>query len=613
MKPPLSSRSSRTVSLSLALAGVVLAILAGAFTARAGAQAAEPLPAGYWDSEHTGPILQQTLTLRLAPDLSGLTPGERAALEALLEVGGIFQDLYEQQRHPQARVARAALEALDRARGGTPETRALVDLYRLNQGPIATTLDNTREPFLPVAASPPGGSLYPDGVTKTELEAFLAAHPQDRAGLLAERTVVRRADAEGLRPGREALERHPGLALLNPGLHERLSRSEKTGGFVSLPYAVAYAEPLVRAHDLLRLAADAVEPDDAELAGYLRNRGRDLVTNDYESGDAAWVTGRFGRLNTQLGAYEVYDDALFGVKAFFGASLLLRDEAASARLRQAIAGLQGLEDRLPYDAKKRVRQDIPVGVYDVIADFGQARGTNTATILPNDPLYARRYGRTILLRANIMRHPELFANAERAWRAVMADPFDDDLALDGDFQRTLWHEVGHYLGVDRTADGRGLDAALEAQSSRLEEMKADLVSLFSGPALRSRGYYDDAGLRALYASGIRRTFQTARPRPDQPYQTMQLAQLNFFLDRGLVRFDAARGELAIAYGRYHDVVAELLAEVLALQRSGDPAGAAAFFERWTGWEEALHGVLARKISAERRDRFRLVRYAALGE
>ena len=33
----------------------------------------------------------------------------------------------------------------------------------------------------------------------------------------------------------------------------------------------------------------------------------------------------------------------------------------------------------------------------MIADFGQARGGNTATILPNESYLARRYGRTILL------------------------------------------------------------------------------------------------------------------------------------------------------------------------------------------------------------------------
>jgi hypothetical protein len=70
--------------------------------------------------------------------------------------------------------------------------------------------------------------------------------------------------------------------------------------------------------------------------------------------------------------------------------------------------LQALEDSLPYEHHKKVREDIPVGVYDVIADFGQARGGNTATILPNESYLARRYGRTILLRANIMRDQNIF-------------------------------------------------------------------------------------------------------------------------------------------------------------------------------------------------------------
>ena len=115
-------------------------------------------------------------------------------------------------------------------------------------------------------------------------------------------------------------------------------------------------------------------------------------------------------------------------------------------------GLQAIEDALPYDRRKRVREDIPVGVYDVIADFGQSRGGNTATILPNDALHARRYGRTILLRANIMRSPEIFAGGRCGLAGGgRAGPFAADLTADSNFHRTLWHEVGHYLGVDRTA------------------------------------------------------------------------------------------------------------------------------------------------------------------
>ena len=39
-------------------------------------------------------------------------------------------------------------------------------LYRLFQGPIATTLDNKREPFLPVDGLKPWKNMYPWGITK---------------------------------------------------------------------------------------------------------------------------------------------------------------------------------------------------------------------------------------------------------------------------------------------------------------------------------------------------------------------------------------------------------------------------------------------------------------
>ncbi|WPB75784.1 hypothetical protein KYC5002_43180 [Archangium violaceum] len=90
------------------------------------------------------------------------------------------------------------------------------------------------------------------------------------------------------------------------------------------------------------------------------------------------------------------------------------------------------------------RSRTPVGGYDVIADFGQARGTNTASILPNDALFSRRYGRTILLRDNIMKNPDIFAADERIWRAVTVEAHAADLAPEGNSQRTLWHEIGHY-------------------------------------------------------------------------------------------------------------------------------------------------------------------------
>lgn len=577
---------------------------------------AQQLPDGYWSLEKSRPLIERSATTRLAPDLSRLSEREKQTVDLLLQAGAKFQELYEVSRHRQALESWSALRALDQRLGSPAATQNLLTLYRLNQGPIAATLDNKREAFLPVDAPVPGRNVYPWGITKSEVDAFLAAHPAERDAILGERTVVRRATAANIDADRATLRSYPAVAHFQPELAEKLSTlASKADPSVlyAVPYSVAYAKQLTEASRLLQRAATTIEPEDAEFARYLRNRARDLVTNDYESGDAAWVTGHFQRLNAQIGAYETYDDALYGAKAFHSFNVLLLDEPATTALRSAMKGLQVLENALPYERHKRIREDIPVGIYEVIADFGQARGGNTASILPNDALFARRYGRTIMLRENIMKNPDIFATSKRGWDAVLDAPHAGDLRPEGDFQRTLWHEVGHYTGVDRDKRDRDLAIALEDYADSIEEMKADLVSLFAVPQLRASNYYDDATVRAVYAAGIRRTLQTAQPRNDQPYQRMQLLQFNYFLENGLLTFDETTKRLSVHYEKYPEVVAALLREVLSLQNEGDKAGAARFFERYSRWTPELHDVIAARMREAQGPRYRLFRYAALGE
>jgi len=568
-------------------------------------------PRTAWPSTKVQAVLERTARTRLAPDLSHLTAGERTAVARLLQVGGIFQDLYEQQRHRSALTARAALEKATDAR-----SRELLTLYALNQGPIATTLENAREPFLAVDPAPPGKNVYPWDLTEKEFQAYLTANPGERPTLTHLRHVVRRADAGSLARDLAVLGRHPVLEALHPGLKSKLARLAQTPNrarLYGLPYSVAYAGESIRAHRLLHEAADAVERDDEEFARFLRNRARDLLTDDYEAGDASWLKGRFKRLNAQIGAYETYDDELMGTRAFYGLSLLALRIDESVALRKALQGVQSLEDSLPIDRHKRVIEDIPVGVYDVIADFGQARGGNTATNLPNEAYLVDRYGSLILLRANIMRDADIFGGSNRTWTSVMAPEFHAHLTGDANFYRTLWHEVGHYLGPDKTRDDREFDAVLGADAALLEEMKADLVSLFVGRELRARNYFSESQLTSHYASGILRVLQNNKPRRGQPYNMMQLMQWNWFLDRGVLRFDRAGGTMSIDYARYHDAVRELLKEVLTLQDAGDRNVATAFIDRWSSWDESLHGRIAAAIREQQRSRFRLFEYAALGK
>jgi hypothetical protein len=602
---------------------VLMTLVGSAFAQTGSRMKSNTLPPGYWPLEKSQPLVDKTQTITLAPDLSQLSANERKAVAKLLEVGRIFQSIYEDQRHQQALSSFRDVLQLDKRMGSTLATQNLLLFYRLFQGPIATTLENKREPFLPVDPVVPGKNMYPWGVKKEEIENFLATHPEQRDEIMGSRSVVRTANSLNSDRDLAILRKYPVLDTLHPGLRSKLENISgvktraretmplRTQGLYAVPYSVAYADELLKAHGLLNEAADTLQKDDEEFAGYLRNRARDLLSDDYESGDAAWVTGHFKNLNAQIGSYETYDDELYGVKTFFAFSLLTTRQQETTALRQAMKGLQALEDSLPYDHHKKVREDIPVGVYDVIADFGQARGGNTATILPNESYLARRYGRTILLRANIMREPNIFEGTSRTFAAAVGDAQARELTSDGNFYRTLWHEVGHYLGVDQTKDGRDLDQALTDDASALEEMKADLVSLYVAEALHKQHYYTDEQLRSVYAGGILRVLQNNKPRRDQPYNTMQLMQWNFFLENGLLKFE--NGRLQIHYDKYHSVVGKMLQKTLEVQYAGDKAAADRFIDQYTTWNEDLHGVVAKNIRDQSRYRFRVFKYAAMGE
>ncbi len=591
------STGMRTLVLALSLA--LAACASGASTTTSPPLSTAGI-APAWDAARIEPILQRTQRLHLAPDLSALSAGERVAVSELLRAGERMHQLYIAQRHPQALAAAAYL-------GAHPELRGENDLFRMNAGPIASTLDNTREPFLTVTPETPARNMYPAGTTRESMDAFLAANPERRATLLDDRTAVVEATPENRAHALMVLDHHPVLDTLHPGLRARL-QAEQT--YLALPYSVAYAHDMLFINERLNAAADAVESGDPAFARYLRLRARDLLADDYEGGDAAWVTGDFtGNLNAQIGSYETYDDALYGVKTFFSLSILVRDRPRREELQAALADIQVVENALPYDHHREVRSDIPVGVYNVIADFGQARGTNTATILPNEAYLARQYGRTILMRGNILLNDEIFQETHRAFAAAVIEAQANDLTPEGGFYRTLWHEIGHYLGVDQTTDGRDLDTALEDAADLLEEMKADLVSLTSARILQQRGRLTEAQLRGIYASGIRRVLQKNRPRREQPYQTMQLIQWNWFMEHGALRFED--GRLRIDYRRYPAAVTSLLREVLAIQRNGDRAAANAFVERWTTWRPDLHEVIATRMRESEQTRFSLVTYEAL--
>jgi hypothetical protein len=57
----------------------------------------------------------------------------------------------------------------------------------------------------------------------------------------------------------------------------------------------------------------------------------------------------------------------------------------------------------------------------------------------------------------------------------------------------------------------------------------------------------------------------------------------------------------------------MLEQTLAVQYEGDKAASDRFIDQYTKWDDNVHGVIAANIRAQQRYRFRVFKYAALGE
>ena len=566
------------------------------------------LPSGYWPADRVRATLDATLVIDLPSIPSNLSPAEHETIRRLVAAGRIFDDVFQDQFHHQALTSRDDLRALHETMGRGAQTLDLLELQDLSQGPIATTLDNERVAFLPVDHERPGKNLYPLRTERAAIESFLEDHPDERATILHPYTVVRRATRASLRRDLTVLRRHPGLALLHPALGPRwkaMLDDPAPRTFYAVPYSIAWADSLIAVYAQLNGAADAIRAEDRDFSDFLQLRARDLLSNDYEGGDAAWIRGRFGRLDAVIGPYETYDDELFGVKGFFGMRILVRDEARSASLLSALAKLQAIENALPTDRHKVARADIPIGVFDALADFGHQRFTNPAAeILPNDVDLLRKYGRKIVLAHNLITAPGFVARRQRKWHAALAPAHRDDLTADGSFEETLWHELGHYLGPEQQADGRTFKEAFEDASDLLEELKAELLSCFAAARLRDQGHFDALQVRQIQAALLYASLRPIKPTRTQPYETLWLMLANFLLERDVLT--AHDGRLTIRYDRIDEAIEAMLRDVLEIQSRGSRATADSYIERLSAWDDR-HDAIATRVRGAEGHRFLKVR------
>ncbi|MGH7507466.1 MAG: hypothetical protein ACRELX_17565, partial [Longimicrobiales bacterium] len=106
-------------------------------------------------------------------DASVLEPWERQVIGKLVEASDVVHDIFAHQATPDYDTWAQRVEAYD-GRGAA----AVKTYFDIMIGPWDRLEHN--EPFLAAGPKPAGAAYYPADLTSEELDAWIAAHPDDR-------------------------------------------------------------------------------------------------------------------------------------------------------------------------------------------------------------------------------------------------------------------------------------------------------------------------------------------------------------------------------------------------------------------------------------------------
>ena len=515
------------------------------------------------------------MSARLAPvdirvDLSGLPVNERQALAHLVRAARIIDALFLRQ-------VWAGNEALllKLMEDTTLLGQARLNAFLIDKGPWSRL--DLEAAFIPgIGEKPDAANFYPAGATKAEVEAWIA-------GLSA----AQRTDATGF---------------------FTTIRRDASGAFTAVPYSLEYQGELAEMAQELRAAAAATTQP--TLKAFLESRAAALFSNDYYASDVAWMK-LDSSIEPTIGPYEVYEDEWFNFKAAFEAFITVRDDAETAKLTRFNSELQGLEDRLPIDARYRrakLGAMAPMRVVNVVFAAGDGnRGVQTAAYnLPNDERIVNEMGSKRMMLKNFQQAK--FDQALLPISKVTLAPADQPyVSFDAFFTHILMHEVMHGLGPQNTGpggSGSGVRQAIKELYSTVEEAKADVAGLWALQKLMDKGVLNKADERAMYTTFLASSFRTLRFGMTEAHAKGMAVQVNYLLDAGGFRVNPD-GTFSVNLRKAKKGVIGLTHELMTLQATGDYEGTKRLLDRLVAIRPEVQVVLDRmdKVPVDIRPRF----------
>jgi hypothetical protein len=502
------------------------------------------------------PPLPTTQPVTVKVDISGLPASEQAALVPIIRAARQMDALYMRQVWPGTR-------ALIRDRQAAQTLAAEAELAALNffkgpWGPAGAAFIAGVPPEQPI------GDYYPSGTTKHDIEAWLTTLSEaERKWALDSFTVIERG---------------------------------QNGQFEVLPYARHYKDGLTAAAAALREAAALTH--EPTLRNYLAMRARALLDDDFYASDVAFV-GLKGPIDVVLGPYEVDDDAWFGVKTAYEASIAVVNKPATDRISQIAARLQELEDHLPLSSELRGRKLAalsPIVILDVIYHGGLsgAGGAAAGYGLPNDLRVLDAVGARTGTYSNILqlRYDSIFRPLADA---VLSEEDRSTLRFEDVRDAVVFVRMFDSLGPQLvTGTKQPITEALGENGSVATQIRSMLLSLWGHRYLIEHGYLDRHEAASRYSGFLIEALARVHGiQGGSPAARGSTYVLNHLLESGAISV-GADGRLKIDRAAADADVERAAMEFISPMSKGDAAAVNTLLRHYVVVTPEIRAVLARR-------------------
>ena len=477
----------------------------------------------------------------LRADVSNLSPGDRAALQKLIQASRVLNDIFMRQMWS------GSVELYEKLkRDQTPLGKARLHYFWINKGPWSDIDDHAA--FLPGAPPKklPGANFYPEDMTREEFESWVKTLSK-----------AEREQAEGF---------------------FTVIRRDAGGRLKAVPYSEEFKNDLAKAARLMEEAAGLT--GNATLKRFLLSRGAAFLSNDYYESDLAWMD-LDAPIDITIGPYETYNDEVFGYKASYEAYVNLRDEAETRKLDFFGGHLQEIENNLPINPEYRnpkLGSQAPIRVVNEVLSAGDGdHGVQTAAYnLPNDERVVAQKGSKRVMLKNVQ-EAKFRTTLEPISKRVLTPASQSELSFDLFFTHILAHELSHGIGPHQIMlNGRATSPRQELKElySAIEEAKADVTGLFMLQYLYDHKLIEGGAVaeRKLYTTYLASTFRTLRFGLNDAHGKGMAMQVNYLTDKGgfAIRDD---GRFEVRFDKISSAVRDLDHDLLTIEATGDYAGA----------------------------------------